>query len=69
MGASLAGRGGAAPFDMEPAKKAIRLNSATQLAVTKLDVVFPESARVCVNTQNCLQRQKNSLKILKARLA
>ena len=36
----------AAPFDMELAKKAIRLNSATQLAVTKLDVVFPESAGV-----------------------
>lgn len=34
----------AAPFDMELAKKAIRLNSATQLAVTKLDVVFPESS-------------------------
>jgi adenylosuccinate synthase len=36
----------AAPFDMELAKKAIRLNSATQLAVTKLDVVFPQSAGV-----------------------
>lgn len=36
----------AAPFDMKLAKKAIRLNSATQLAVTKLDVVFPESAGV-----------------------
>jgi len=34
----------AAPFDMELAKKAIRLNSATQLAVTKLDVIFPQSA-------------------------
>jgi adenylosuccinate synthase len=36
----------AAPFDIELAKKAIRLNSATQLAVTKLDVVFPQSAGV-----------------------
>jgi adenylosuccinate synthase len=36
----------AAPFDMELAKKAIRLNSATQLAITKLDVVFPESSGV-----------------------
>jgi adenylosuccinate synthase len=35
-----------APFDIELAKKAIRLNSATQLAVTKLDVVFPQSAGV-----------------------
>ena len=31
---------------MELAKKAIRLNSATQLAVTKLDVVFPQTAGV-----------------------
>jgi adenylosuccinate synthase len=36
----------AAPFDIELAKKAIRLNSATQLAVTKLDVVFPQCAGV-----------------------
>lgn len=36
----------ASPFDMDLAKKSIRLNSATQLAVTKLDVVFPASARV-----------------------
>jgi adenylosuccinate synthase len=34
----------ASPFNMNLAKKAITLNSATQLAVTKLDVVFPESA-------------------------
>lgn len=34
----------AAPFDMELAKKAVRINSASQLAVTKLDVVFPETA-------------------------
>jgi adenylosuccinate synthase len=36
----------ASAFDMKLAKKAIRLNSATQLAVTKLDVVFPESAGI-----------------------
>ncbi|HEX2015002.1 MAG TPA: adenylosuccinate synthetase [Nitrososphaera sp.] len=34
----------ASPFDMDLAKKAIRLNSGTQLAVTKLDVIFPECA-------------------------
>lgn len=34
------------PFDMDLAKKAIRINSATQLAVTKLDVVYPQSAGV-----------------------
>jgi adenylosuccinate synthase len=31
---------------MDLAKKAITLNSATQLAITKLDVVFPESAGI-----------------------
>ena len=34
----------ASPFDMELAKRAIRLNSASQLAVTKLDVLFPQCA-------------------------
>jgi adenylosuccinate synthase len=33
----------AAPFDHALAKKAVRLNGATQAAITKLDVVFPES--------------------------
>jgi adenylosuccinate synthase len=32
----------AAPFDSELAKQAVMLNSASQLAITKLDVVFPE---------------------------
>jgi adenylosuccinate synthase len=36
----------ASAFDMNLAKKAIRLNSATQLAVTKLDVIFPETSDV-----------------------
>jgi adenylosuccinate synthase len=36
----------AAPFNHELAKRAIMLNSATQLALTKLDVVFPECANV-----------------------
>jgi adenylosuccinate synthase len=31
------------PFDMNLAKKAVRLNSATQIAITKLDVIFPET--------------------------
>jgi adenylosuccinate synthase len=34
------------PFDMDLAKKAIRLNSGTQLAVTKLDVLYPQCAGV-----------------------
>jgi adenylosuccinate synthase len=36
----------ASPFDMDLAKKAIRLNSATQLAVTKMDVLYPGCAGV-----------------------
>lgn len=36
----------AAPFDMDLALRSIRLNSATQLALTKLDVIFPSSKGV-----------------------
>lgn len=36
----------AAPFDFELAKKSIRINSATQIAVTKLDVMFPSCAGI-----------------------
>ncbi len=36
----------AAPFDFELAKRAVMLNGATQLAVTKVDVVFPECTGV-----------------------
>lgn len=34
----------AAPIDFDVARKAIRLNGATQIALTKLDIVFPETA-------------------------
>jgi adenylosuccinate synthase len=34
----------AAEFDFTLAKRAIMLNSATQIAITKLDVLFPECA-------------------------
>jgi adenylosuccinate synthase len=34
----------ASPFNMELAKKSVMLNSATQIAVTKLDVIFPDCA-------------------------
>ncbi len=36
----------AADFDFELAKRAIMLNSATQIALTKIDVVFPECAHM-----------------------
>ena len=32
----------AAPFDFNLAKKSIQINSATQIALTKLDILFPE---------------------------
>ncbi len=35
-----------APFSIELAKRAIMLNGATQVAITKLDAVFPESRGV-----------------------
>ena len=36
----------AADFDFDLAKRAIMLNSATQIAITKLDVVFPECSHM-----------------------
>jgi len=36
----------AAPFNFELAKLAVRLNGVTQAAITKLDIVFPESKGV-----------------------
>ena len=36
----------AAPFNFQLAKKSVRLNSGTQLAVTKLDTMFPETSGV-----------------------
>ena len=32
----------AAPFDFNLAKKSIQINSATQIALTKLDIIFPQ---------------------------
>jgi len=33
----------AAPFDFKLAKRAVQLNGATQIALTKLDVLFPKA--------------------------
>ncbi|MHA2346847.1 MAG: adenylosuccinate synthetase, partial [Candidatus Hodarchaeales archaeon] len=33
----------AAPFNSDLAKRSIRLNSATKIALTKLDIIFPEA--------------------------
>ncbi|HZA06270.1 MAG TPA: adenylosuccinate synthetase, partial [Nitrososphaeraceae archaeon] len=44
----------ASPFNMDLAKKAISLNSATHMAITKLDVAFPETSHITeyANLQN-----------------
>ena len=36
----------AAEFDFELAKRAIMLNSATQIAITKLDILYPECSKM-----------------------
>ena len=36
----------AAEFDFDLAKRAVMLNSATQIAITKLDVLYPECAHM-----------------------
>jgi len=36
----------AAPFDFKLAKRAVQLNGATQIALTKLDVLYPKAERV-----------------------
>jgi adenylosuccinate synthase len=35
-----------APFDLNLAKRAVMLNGATQIAITKLDILYPECKRV-----------------------
>jgi len=35
----------AAPFNYDLARKAVRLNGATQIALTKLDILFPDTAK------------------------
>jgi adenylosuccinate synthase len=36
----------AAPFDFDLAKRAVHLNGATQAAITKLDVLFPDTIKL-----------------------
>ncbi|NHK30771.1 MAG: adenylosuccinate synthetase [Asgard group archaeon] len=44
-----------APIDFDVARKAVRLNGATQIALTKLDIVFPEVAGA--NTADKLSKE------------
>ena len=55
------------PFNMELAKKSVRINSATQIAVTKLDVVFPECkglkefSKLPVEAKNFIEKTEDNL--------
>lgn len=51
----------AAEFDFDLARRAVMLNSATQIAVTKLDVVFPE----CVSKTSFDELSDNAKKFIK----
>ena len=59
----------AADFDFELAKKAVMLNSATQIAITKLDVLFPECAQktsfdeLSQEAQNFIKNIENKLNV------
>ena len=59
----------AAPFNFEIAKRAVMLNSATQIAITKLDVVFPKSYRITrfedlpLKAKRFIEDIENSLKL------
>ncbi len=46
----------AAPFNYDLAKKSVRLNGATQIALTKLDIVFPE-----INKSNDIYKIKGDV--------
>jgi adenylosuccinate synthase len=50
----------AAPFDFNLAKKSIRINSATQIALTKLDIIFPE----CKGIREYSKLSKEAIKFI-----
>jgi len=58
-----------APFNIELAKKAIIINSATQIALTKIDALFPENRgvrewiKLSVEARKWIEEIENSLKI------
>ena len=53
----------ASPFNFELARRSIMLNSATQVALTKLDIVFPSDAgkRKFNNLSNVAKRFVNNM--------
>jgi len=58
----------AAPFNIELAKRAIVINSATQIAITKIDVLFPEDrgvrewSKLSNEARKWIEEIENSLK-------
>jgi len=59
----------AAPFNYELARKAIMINGATQIALTKIDIVFPECKgikdydKLSLNAKKFIEEIENKLKI------
>lgn len=59
----------AAPFDFDLAKRAVMLNSASQIAITKLDIVFPEVAgvseyhKLSVESRKFIEKIEDNLKV------
>jgi len=51
----------AAPFDFNLTKRAVMLNGATQIAITKMDTVFPE----CKNSKSFHDLPKEATKFIK----
>ena len=57
-----------APFNIELAKRAVMLNSATQVAITRLDTLFPENRcvrewdKLSTNARRWLENIENALK-------
>jgi len=58
-----------APFSIELAKRAVMLNSATQVAITRLDALFPQDkcvrewSKLSRDARNWLESIENSLKV------
>jgi adenylosuccinate synthase len=57
----------AAEFDFELAQRAIMLNSATQIAITKLDVLYPDCATV-TSFNSLTDEAKSFIKKIEANL-
>ncbi len=57
----------AADFDFDLARRAIMLNSATQISITKLDVIFPDCAGI-TSYDELSEKAKSFIKNIESRL-